>query len=1349
MISVSRFVCAALLMSAAWVAQGERRPFAREPLLGHILEGRTVEVLDGPWEIASVRTAVVATNGFDLMGNPPGTVKIVRDEPVDIAGVTNWMKTTLPCNLRGFFNWKLTDLDTYLHKYIFVTPKGWRTGDGVILSLERIGESFDIYMNGKMTHTENAMVDLCRRLDISQNVKEGTNTLVVALRQDGRRHFWQDSIDWYLTEHTVGITGPVHLEFTGPCYLRRAHVLTYLDPKPRLVYEAKVVNLSDAPRKLTLSCVIAGAPKVADKVVEASPGETTVRTTFDWSAPHLWSPADPYLYNADFTLSEGVARMDALRTRFGFREVKAKGHRMYLNGKPIIFRRATAHPGGDFATEEEMKEGFARLRKDGIVALRVRWSEQERIAKAADEWGMMLEPCAYSTMAAGGRPASYWRKYEAYLLEMVDQLRDHPSIVDWAISNEFGTFYHGEGTPMEKETTPKQVRAGQLVAAADPTRVWTACGESDLSYPARSDKGGPAPVRSVHYPFQVTANGHELPNAAYWYANGEIPWQGNGKKDKPLFISEDIYHGAQDSFRGLSKYAGDHHYEMEGEYGYFNTLAWIVRTYAEGYYFTGIGQWEPWCLFPGYEPRCRFYDNGPVMPDYLFTLREFPRNLFAGENVPRTLMFYNEWVTDVTGSVVRTDRVRTEDGAWRTIGRTILGTNITVGAGESWTRRIEVAAPAGMPSGSDYEMRLVFRMENGAELGTRIFPFKVFPRRDRPDFRGIKVFGSVADLSRSRHLVVTNVLTTHEGIEIEKWVRRGGSALFIDVAEKSWSPVEIDYGKRATRVWRRMPDSLPNIAEETMLSWEPDGYPSLAAIRKNEEDADVLWDVGGKDGLTGAALVRVYRGKGSWTICQLPLLSRFGVEPAASAVLDAVMDEFVREHRRPCGSVAVVDGSVTNNPLSELVAAMGIATQSMERANCILADGAAGLAGFVELEKLANAGKTVIVLNLPANADTNILAKYGVRLTIPAEALDKKNRRGNGVKFVTHTEKAGLLTGVSNDDLFWWDTAKMDAWTQAKTLGWLVPADDWRGTKTMYAASSVIEPLDGNVAKICTRPGAWAEFDCSNGGKLVLSTLKMTACAKNAGAQVQRTLRRVLMNAGVSTSKDRPPCETFPIDIRRAANRNFWQDPRFQKADGSFEPDGWFGGGNDLRYFPVNLCGWSLASAAYCPKEPMPEAPLKLGGVPFKMTDPLTNGGRGILVVNPSETREIVLEKPLAADRIHFLGAFEEWEHPEGLCGGPPTHFAVEIAVNGGLKPVQIVRQGVHVGWFRMCNSLAEGRAAWTGRTPSDPTATLYRWTANLPRPTKVQKITFRHTGNISGLGIVAATAEKDININE
>ena len=163
----------------------------------------------------------------------------------------------------------------------------------------------------------------------------------------------------------------------------------------------------------------------------------------------------------------------------------------------------------------------------------------------------------------------------------------------------------------------------------------------------------------------------------------------------------------------------------------------------------------------------------------------------------------------------------------------------------------------------------------------------------------------------------------------------------------------------------------------------------------------------------------------------------------------------------------------------------------------------------------------------------------------------------------------------------------------------------------------------------------------------------------------------------------------------------------------------------------------------------MPEDPLKLGGVPFKMTDPLTNGGRGILVVNPGETREIVVEKPLAADRIHFLGAFEAWEHPEGLWGAPPTHFAVEITVNDESSPVQIVRQGVHVGWFRMCNSLEEGRAAWTGRTPSDPTATLYRWTANLPRTTKVQKITFRHTGNISGLGIVAATAEMDININE
>ena len=1316
--------------------------------------GRDTLDLAGEWQLASVKTAVVATNGFDLMGAKVGTKKIVRDEPVDLASLKDWQKVSVPCSLAKVLKWRMSDENTCFLKRTFVTPEGWRTGGGVILEMERTGESFAVYVNGLEVARENAMINLCRRLDISKGVKAGTNELVVAVRKDGRRFLWQEEIGWYLTDDTVGITGPIRLEFTGGCYVRRAHVMTQVEPEKVLAVRVCVTNTTNASVAREVKVKVEGEQWTATSFVELRPGEEkVVELKKAWPEVHLWSPADPWLYNLDVSLAEratplqdcrGKARsascqIDAYRVRFGFREIKAKGHRMYLNGKPIILRKQTMHPGGDFATEDEIREGLKRLRRDGIVQLRVRWSEQERIAKVADEFGMLLEPCAYSTMAAQGRPDSYWRKYERYLLEMVDQLRNHPSIVDWAISNEFGTFYHGEGNDREEATTARQVHAGRAVAAADPTRVWTACGENELAYPARSAKCGPAPVRSVHYPFQVTADGHELPNAIRWYENGEIPWQGNGNKTKPLFISEDLYHGAQDSFRGLSKYAGDHHYDMEGRYGYFRTLAWIVRTYAEGYYFTGLGQWEPWCLFPGREPRVRFYDDGPVMPDYLFALKEFPRNLYAGEKTRRTLRFFNEWVTDVEGSLEL--RAKSEELSRETV---------SVLAGEFFEREIELTPPTGLADGADWPVTATFTTDDGRVLSERTFDFKVFRRVRAPDFRGVRVYAGGEDLKGVKRLVVTNVLSSAEGLELEKWVRRGGEALVFDIAEKSWSPVEIEYGKRATRVWRRMPDVMPGVAEETMQSWEPDGYPSLSAIRKPEEDADVLWDVGRKDGLTGAAICRVYRGAGSWTVCQMPLLSRWTVEPAAAFVLDALMDEFLKPHSRPSGALAVCDAGVTNNPISTVVSGLGIIPQSEDRAVCIVIDGADGLDAGLQRKILSDyeGGKTVLVFNLPANTDTNFLASLGIRLTVPAEVLDRKSKKGNGVKFVTHTDDAGLLDGVSNDDLFWWSVERMSAYTRDLAMGLPVEADDWRGTKTMYACSSVMEALPGSPAKICTRPGAWAEFGNEKGGRLVLSTLQVSACSKKSGAQVRRMMRRVLLNCGVTTSVDLPPHESYPIDIRAAANRNFWQDPLYRKPDGSFEPDGWFGGGNDLRYFPVNLCGWSLASAAYCPKEPMPVDPLKLGGVPFRMTDPLQNDGKGLIVVNPGKEVVVTLEKPVAADRIHFLGAFEAWAHPEGLWGNPPTNFAVDVVINDDDAPALTVKQGVHVGWFRMCNSPKEGRAAWTGRTPSDPTATLYRWTAPVPRPdVPVKKITLRHTADFSGLGVVAITAEKDVEL--
>ena len=126
--------------------------------------------------------------------------------------------------------------------------------------------------------------------------------------------------------------------------------------------------------------------------------------------------------------------------------------------------------------------------------------------------------------------------------------------------------------------------------------------------------------------------------------------------------------------------------------------------------------------------------------------------------------------------------------------------------------------------------------------------------------------------------------------------------------------------------------------------------------------------------------------------------------------------------------------------------------------------------------------------------------------------------------------------------------------------------------------------------------------------------MKVAGSSQKARKRVKRFLRRVLMNAGVRTSSD--PEQVFweaqYVDLSAAANRGYWGDDKAFLGDPKA----------DLRYFPVNLCGWSQISRAPCPREEFPERALNLAGESFKLLDPEKNGGKGLgtgIVAVPAE----------------------------------------------------------------------------------------------------------------------------------
>ena len=66
-------------------------------------------------------------------------------------------------------------------------------------------------------------------------------------------------------------------------------------------------------------------------------------TSFKIKDVKLWDVWDPNLYHVNIQLSDGGEVLDEYAQRFGVREVKVKGNRILLNGKPVYFQGFGRH----------------------------------------------------------------------------------------------------------------------------------------------------------------------------------------------------------------------------------------------------------------------------------------------------------------------------------------------------------------------------------------------------------------------------------------------------------------------------------------------------------------------------------------------------------------------------------------------------------------------------------------------------------------------------------------------------------------------------------------------------------------------------------------------------------------------------------------------------------------------------------------------------------------------------------------------------------------------------------------------------------------------------------------------
>ncbi|MEA2443929.1 MAG: beta-glucuronidase [Thermoleophilales bacterium] len=221
-----------------------------------------------------------------------------------------------------------------------------------------------------------------------------------------------------------------------------------------------------------------------------APGQTRQFTgQVKVSAPHLWSPPDPFLYPVEITAAGGGGRA-GYKLMSGIRSLTISGGRLQLNHLPTNFRGGFFHeddPVKGAAIDHAWVDAFvARAKAMGVTMLRTHYPMNPYLFEAADREGLLIwsEIPMYEMPTSTLRKPSVRKAAEEQLRTNILANGNHPSVFVWSIGNELNS------APTQYETA--YVRDAVAVAhSLDRTRP---AGMSIQGFPTAGCQSAYAPL---------------------------------------------------------------------------------------------------------------------------------------------------------------------------------------------------------------------------------------------------------------------------------------------------------------------------------------------------------------------------------------------------------------------------------------------------------------------------------------------------------------------------------------------------------------------------------------------------------------------------------------------------------------------------------------------------------------------------------------------------------------------------------------------------------------------------------------------------------------------------------------
>ena len=253
--------------------------------------------------------------------------------------------------------------------------------------------------------------------------------------------------------HWGGLYRPVHLEARSNHYIDTLFITSHVEKRSA---RAKVVMKRSVPGPAwdgvlvaSITPVSGGPTSSAEGTVHFGEGQVESEATVvsvEVRDAHLWSPEDPFLYQVEAAVLENGVRIDAMRDRFGMREIVAgKDGTLLLNGRPYFIRGL----GDDYVEpitgtlvpdKKVYGERIKLCKRYGFNAFRyLGHTPAQEVFDAADEAGFLILAEAPAYWNTWPRQDEIIPLYKSLVPQIIREHHNHPSWYAWSAGNEFST----------------------------------------------------------------------------------------------------------------------------------------------------------------------------------------------------------------------------------------------------------------------------------------------------------------------------------------------------------------------------------------------------------------------------------------------------------------------------------------------------------------------------------------------------------------------------------------------------------------------------------------------------------------------------------------------------------------------------------------------------------------------------------------------------------------------------------------------------------------------------------------------------------------------------------------------